>query len=462
MSRLPPPPPGLPPKPAADSYRPNLPPQEPRSARESMYQFGGGQDPRDSYDQRSSSRHNYDSYTPSGPASHAPGTRPSGDMYRPQDNHDFTFRYDAPPSIASRQSDTWRPRSPPRQRNYGQENSRGYGRLDRQRNGGQRNGYAHRGRGGPRTASDREFVRTNRAPTPELMPGINGDDAHGVKYMRVEDVSDSEEADMDFSEDDDDGQPKKKQARTETKAADGDSVPQWSNPDPYTALPPPDESQRKKKDVVKLIRKARVEVNAANTVKATEAAADDFISLDFGGDNFGGQIDGKEDEEEDPERFGKGVPGAPSGPRASLQQPQAPAPSFQAINVPTRDSNALTSNHATMPPKLSNVVDLTRDDDLGSRKRTANDEIKAPPKGLDTRVDPNLGTRKRNVRDEIKPPPMIHKITRGKPPRADGGVLKEWLVPRGENGTPWLDIDHSDTAVMGVWYVHYSFPEDHS
>ena len=35
------------------------------------------------------------------------------------------------------------------------------------------------------------------------------------------------------------------------------STTRWSNPDPYTSLPPMDSTERKRKDVVKMIRKAR-------------------------------------------------------------------------------------------------------------------------------------------------------------------------------------------------------------
>lgn len=57
------------------------------------------------------------------------------------------------------------------------------------------------------------------------------------------------------------------------------AAPKWSNPDPYTALPPPSEQTNKRIDVVKLIRKARLD----NAAKANENDAvkenSDFISL---------------------------------------------------------------------------------------------------------------------------------------------------------------------------------------
>lgn len=287
-------------------------------------------------------------------------------------------------------------------------------------------------------ASDRAFLKGNRAPTPEMMPGV--DDSDGIKYKRAEDLSDSDEAEMDMSDDEDgDGQPTRKRARIESVIADT-ATHKWSNPDPYTVLPPPDESQRKKKDVVKLIRKARVS-NGSGKPKADNEPGD-FISL-----NFGEEPDEEEssEPESEPEPSGKGVMGAPNGPRA-LQQPRHDAPTHpRDMQAPLRDIVNTTSNSRSS-------TNFTSDDNLGSRKRNAYDEIKPHPSALDTGLDPNLGSRKRSARDEIlNPPPILYKTTRGKPPRVDGQILKEWRVPPGEIGTPWHINDHSDTASMGVW-----------
>lgn len=263
------------------------------------------------------------------------------------------------------------------------------------------------------------------------MPGMDGNDSQEVRYKPAQDLSDSDEAEMDG-----DGQPAKKRARTEYKPEDG-SRPQWSNPDPYTALPPPDESQRKKKDVLKLIRKARVESSSGSRA-AADADAGDFISLDFSGE--------LDEEVSAPVPSGKGVVGAPSGPRALLHP-------RQSLNTPNAASVQAPLNDITnKPPSIQHVVDLTSDDNLGSRKRNAHDEIKASRSALDTTADPNLGGRKRSVRDLIvNPPPLLYKTMRGKPPSVNGQILKEWRVSEGETGTPWHVRDHSDTASMGVW-----------
>jgi non-canonical poly(A) RNA polymerase PAPD5/7 len=287
-------------------------------------------------------------------------------------------------------------------------------------------------------ASNREFLRANRAPTPELMAGMEADDDSGVKYRPAEDLSDSDDAEMDMSDNEaEDGQPAKKRAKIEPKVGDGNSTHKWSNPDPYTVLPPPDESQKKKKDVLKLIRKARVSTGSGKSRADTEPG--EFISLDFGEES-----DDKEDSE--PAPSGKGVVGAPSGPRALLQQRQGPPPpKAQKAQAPLNDVANTSSNGR-------NVLDLTRDDSLSSRKGSAHDEIEHNSGAMNTGLDPNLGGRKRNARDEIlKPPPMIHKMTKGKPPKVGGQILKEWKVLAGDTGTPWRITDHSDTASMGVW-----------
>lgn len=508
MSRQPPPlPPGLPPRPVdragPDSYRPNSDSHSSRD-RPHMYQFSGNS-ARPIYDRRSPPRNDYapgvdrsryDSYR-SHDNGYAPGTGPGPrqnfgltrpypgpepDVYRPNDGRygqekvsshprlrsaddvyrtqesNFTFRHEAPPSIDFTSADIRRPRSPLRQRDRGYLNSNSYRGNNNSRHhggqGGQRGGYQYRGRGGPRLASERDFLKGNRAPTPELMAGMEEDDAHGVRYKPIGDVSDSSEAEMDMSDEDgevDDSQPRKKQARTDNKAADGNSAPKWSNPDPYTVLPPPDETQRKKKDVVKLIRKARVEATTASTAN-TQADADDFISFDF---------------EDDAENYGKedgilskphgiGVVGAPTGPR----QPDHRV----GLQMEGRGT-ALTSG-------IDRVVDLTTDSPTGSKKRNAIDGVQKSTisnsaNTIDLTADSPLGSRKRTIRDEIKETPTlreaiyhgpvvmnapeIHKTLKGKPPPVRGDILRAWAPKSGLPQTPWVDIDHSDTANMGLW-----------
>lgn len=366
------------------------------------YQFSGN-----SHD---SASYNQSPYAPNHYPRNPPPPPPGVNSYRPAlPQSSFDFRFDAPPTINPRQYDDRRdyePR-PARQQYRDNENRNGPRQNGAQGRRGARGGY--RGRAGPRQASDRAFLKTNREPTPELMPGMDAEVGHS-KFQALDGLSDSEETDMDLSDSNasDDGQPKKKLA-TDSKAADGDSVPRWSNPDPYTALPPPDESQRKKKDVVKLIRKARVETGGA---AKTDSAAEDFISFDFGNNE-----DQEEDQDDDDIVE---LPPVPTGPRYSHRE------NIQNVNGTTQ---AQFVEPAPVPVP-----------------------VKSQPPIIDLVSDPALGNRKRTRDDEIKGPPLIHKPTLGKKnPPASGKILAEWRAPAGISGTPWIDIDHSKSANMGVW-----------
>lgn len=96
------------------------------------------------------------------------------------------------------------------------------------------------------------------------------------KFRDVENLTDSEEEEM--SEDDvseDNTRLKKRRIATDDVAKE--PIAKWSNPDPYTALPPAPDSEHKRVDVVRLIRKARTE---AGSQQATIANQADFISFD--------------------------------------------------------------------------------------------------------------------------------------------------------------------------------------
>lgn len=135
----------------------------------------------------------------------------------------------------------------------------------------------------PATA-ERPLLRTQRGATPELLVGESASDAKpALKFASLDDLSDSDEADMEVSTDEEGGAdqpPRKKRAVEDEKPVEA-PAPKWSNPDPYTVLPPPDETQTAKKiDVVKLIRKARVAANAGRPAAVDAVAAnEDFISF---------------------------------------------------------------------------------------------------------------------------------------------------------------------------------------
>jgi len=102
------------------------------------------------------------------------------------------------------------------------------------------------------------------------------------KFRRLDELTDSEESDMEHSEDEDEGAHRSKRARLEPvgNAVSDEVRPKWSDPNPYTSLPPPSETTGKRVDVVKLIRKAR---NTALAKQDAGTDSEDFISFDMDG-----------------------------------------------------------------------------------------------------------------------------------------------------------------------------------
>lgn len=222
----------------------------------------------------------------------------------------------------------------------------------------------------------------------------------GATYRPLSELSDSDEAEMDISEGEGDaagsGEPSGKRARLGVQqSALDDSVPKWSNPDPYTALPPPDTAGKPRKDVVQLIRKARVETNESKASIPAEAA--DFIPCDFDDSDDDGGDDVEVVEARPVDRKDvSGVPGVPTGPRSGPQtvDKAQPAPSRSGDNA------------------------------LGSRKRTHDDVIKLPAHA------------------------KLKKVT--KMP-ARGSLVREWFTIAGEDPSPWLGMDHSRSTNMSNW-----------
>ena len=132
------------------------------------------------------------------------------------------------------------------------------------------------GRFAPGAMSSRPLLRMR----PDDQPDDNSflDPNRVSKFREVDEITDSGEDEM--SESDDDSRPAK---RVRTEIADKDIsiatvANKWSNPDPYTALPPPTESTGKRTDVVKLIRKAKITDDSKNETDL--AKNEDFIAFD--------------------------------------------------------------------------------------------------------------------------------------------------------------------------------------
>ena len=336
---------------------------------------------------------------------------------------------------------------------------RGHDRSERQvaANGiRRRNRYnSNRGRVHPKTpTADRPLLNFQRGTTPDQLAGMKEDQQGARRFLDIDDMSDSQEEEMDESEQDNydpildtvaagdvtQDVPQKQLVDTGTQAVNEDAVvetgspekkqttafPKWSNPEYYTALPPPDESQRKRKDVVKLIRKARVNVEKQKQVPSQAAANDDFISF-----NFADEDQALEDEggsESDASDYGKGVPGAPSGPRVPTIRGQGLAQipgvngAFTPINVIGPPPNAV----AGLPPK---------------------------PAAIDNPGQTESRKRQRSIESVNGEALRAPKRKKGVTPFSGGYVLDEWISPKPANPIPWVTHSHKLTESPGFRYL---------
>lgn len=275
-------------------------------------------------------------------------------------------------------------------------------------------------------------------------------------YRPLDDVSDSEEADMEISGDESDAsnapdesqEPSSKRPRLGLKQSASDSnAPKWSNPDPYTALPPPDTTQQKKKDVVQLIRKARVQSKEAKTAISTEA--EEFISCDFDDSDSGTEevVKANFQSAPAPPPAGAGVPGAPTGPRNLKLPPNLPRRPDPPEDFPNNFQN---------PPALEPTQVIKPSDSTpNTTAQTSASHPDATTKKLAAARDLGtsaLGSRKRTHDDRIILPAHA-KLKKATSMPSGGSLTWEWEIKKGEDHCPWLVADHSRSANMGVWYV---------
>jgi non-canonical poly(A) RNA polymerase PAPD5/7 len=134
---------------------------------------------------------------------------------------------------------------------------------------------------------------TKRETTPEPLTGLkDSEEKVAMKFALLASLTDSDETDMDLSSTNEDSPRPRKKRAVKINTATVPPTPKWSNPDPYTVLPPPDDSQAKKTDVVKLIRKARIAASVPAPLVPTDAVTSnqDFISFDVDDAEGSGEV----------------------------------------------------------------------------------------------------------------------------------------------------------------------------
>lgn len=370
------------------------------------------------------------------PSRHGDGSWRSSNDFHPINDHfrqstEFSFRNaDGAPQYP-RKGDSYRPDDQESLYEFQSD------RRDRQGNGPERHriggtrGNFRGGRANKIATAERPLLRSRQDTEPEQMFGIAYKAGVTKRFISADDMSDSEEELMEESESENDNsggvslitpdgpeRPAKRRAFEVKKPIERVStMSKWSNPDPYTVLPPIDDTQRKKRDVVKIIRKARVSTEKAVTSQSQAAANDDFISFGF----EEGDTDTEENATQKPTRNevranGSGMLRVPSGPGQFSHR------------------NNLRDQGLQKPP--------------GSQTVHVSTEAMGPPPGLEARAhsasnhnisqDVDSGKRKPDYNDRNRFNPLKRKRPAGKE-AVTGDLTEDWWPEVNTEVTPWLE-----------------------
>lgn len=350
--------------------------------------------------------------------------RPRGGEYafRGAANHEFSFR--APVSSAPRfpPAEQYAPSQPQQSRARRQDQNR---RAERPPPGARYGGASRgRGRGGfrPRPAHNRDILnKTGRETTPELLDGmyIDGEARFREVASSDDDGSDNEVIDLTRDSGEDTAKPRK---RTKVEAQPETAAPKWSNPDPYDALPPPATLGAPKKDIVKVIRKAKVD--AAPKPDEQNAVKDnaDFISLNFDDDVEDGQMSDEGEsvaEVQAPPNASKAPPNFSHRDEFHAKLPSTrPAPQAQPAALYLNEQHSLPPVvKFDGPPSSPPGLVMPTDEELMAQYATG-------------------GLNKKRKHDDITS-------------STEYDIIQEWEANH-TNSTPWCTIDHSRTASSGL------------
>lgn len=241
-------------------------------------------------------------------------------------------------------------------------------------------------------------------------------------------ASSSEESDDDdkgpHSSSEEEGEIRRKRFKVDTgPPAPKPDMPKWSNPDPYSALPPVEAIGAPKKDIVQVIRKAKNDVAPSHSM--TQAAENaDFISFTFD-DNFNddkastGQADTLNDASSD---------------ASSVMGHFTPMNVDNARDADTAPSFRLPQSYGgehKLPPRPPPV-------DLDSGPPS-------PPPGFVMPSDEEL------VRQYVGQP-QGKKRKHDEQSKGKGDITDAWAA-NWTNSTPWCLKSHSQTADIGFRYV---------
>ncbi|KAI0144412.1 hypothetical protein GGR57DRAFT_518011 [Xylariaceae sp. FL1272] len=339
------------------------------------------------------------------------------------------------------------------------------------RSGGARYQHTNSYKKSQHKASERALLTSQWNTGTEQMLG---DNTVRATYRDVDNLTDSDETDMDISDRDElngPEQPPSKRARTSNDAAATDEAPRWSNPDPYEALPPTVGSRKTggAKNVMHLIRKARIDAETKKS--AAVEAGDEFISCDLSDDDTQQKLEKRTSTNsklnvqagnqasttvDSPARDGRNddpwqyAPPATYGPPgvSSMSMPShmsfalPPKPPLSVRQAPSK--SVLQPVSKVQPPQPRPPQPQATTTGTTSQQKQAKKSAT-----IDLIPSDSLGSRKRNINDEIKlPHSTLKKVNRN---ASSGEVMSPWNDLKGITNTcPWIIADHSTTANMGL------------
>ncbi|KAK0893160.1 hypothetical protein LTS16_002985 [Friedmanniomyces endolithicus] len=302
--------------------------------------------------------------------------QPNPEYYRP--HNQFTFRAQGPPAPRFPPAEQYPPPHRPNRRPHEYIRGSEYNEsrpIDQAR---QRHAQTQRGRGGYRGHTqrpapyNRDILIAKRKTTPEQLEGMNMDGQ--TRFLDVVSVSSGGESGevIDLTHDSDDGRVELPRKRAKFQAAGESTVPRWSNPDAYTALPPAENETlgAPKKDIVKTIRKAKTDVRSMDNGKNAVQENIDFIAFNFEDD------DENADESDDSMELDNAEPTAvmSSGNsrgfshrtdlHAKIPSAQLQPRSFTAINAGPQRYPGGELNYEDIPPPPPPDYVMPTDDEL--------------------------------------------------------------------------------------------------
>jgi non-canonical poly(A) RNA polymerase PAPD5/7 len=257
-----------------------------------------------------------------------------------------------------------------------------------------------------------------------------------ARFRDLAELSESmDESDSSESRDaDPTGDSPRKRQKTES-ATELIVTSKWSNPDPYTVLPPAGEQLRgRKTDVVQLIRKAKITASEANSASRNDISGNmDFVPLDFGSE--------PEDEIESGE-----VPDDEIMQNLAYEnstESQTLASRIKRVNGGTATYTFGEGQKSGSDNGFLASEDISDHHTFSAVDASITSRIEQSTAINTTVLVESFPTRSGQLRDSRK---RKLNLTH------DGDIVQDWLAMSENIKAPWLTIDHSETNHMGLWY----------